>query len=43
MHGYALLNNYIQHKDNDQSKRVTIYIDERPKEIGHITSFINSM
>ena len=42
MHRYALLENYIQQKDNNQSKSVAIYIDGRPKAIGNITGFINS-
>ena len=43
MHGYALSANYIQHKENDQIKRFSMYIDGRPKAIGNIASFINSM
>lgn len=42
MHRYALSTNYIQQKDNDQSKWVVVYIDGRPKEIGNIVGFINS-
>lgn len=42
MRRYALSTNYIQQKDNDQSKRVAVYIDGRPKEIGNIAGFINS-
>ncbi len=42
MHRYAFSPNYIQCKENDQSKRPTMYIDGRPKAIGNITGFINS-
>ena len=40
---YALSANYLQWKENDQSKRLFVYIDGRPKEIGNIVGFINSM
>ena len=43
MRRYELSTNYIQQKENDQSKRLVVYIDGRPKEIGNIASFINSM
>ena len=39
---YALSTNYLQWKENDQSKRLVVYIDGRPKEIGNIVGFINS-
>lgn len=42
MHRYALSANYIQQKDNDQSKWVAVYIDGRPKATGNIAGFINS-
>ena len=42
MHRYALSANYIQWKENDHSKIFAMYIDGRPKEIGNISSFINS-
>ena len=40
---YALLANYLQWKENDQSKRLVVYIDGRPKATGNIAGFINSM
>jgi hypothetical protein len=40
MQRYGLDANYIQLKDNDQNKGETIYIDGRPKEMGHIAGFI---
>ena len=42
MHRYALSPHYIQCKENDQSKRFSMYIDGRPKETGNIVGFINS-
>ena len=42
MRRYALLTNYIQQKENDQSKRFSMYIDGRPKETGNIAGIINS-
>ena len=42
MRRYALSANYIQRKENDQSKRFAMYIDGRPKETGNIAGFINS-
>ena len=39
---YALSPNYIQCKENDQTKRLSMYIDGSPKEIGNIIRFINS-
>ena len=39
---YALSTNYLQWKENDHSKRLDVYIDGRPKEIGNIANFINS-
>jgi hypothetical protein len=38
----GLAANYIQLKDNDQSKGATLYIDGRPKEMGNIPRFLNS-
>ena len=43
MHRYALSANYIQWKENDHSKRFAMYIDGRPKAIGNVVGFINSM
>ena len=42
MHRYALSTNYLQWKENYQSKRLVVYIDGRPKAIGNIVGFINS-
>ena len=42
MHRYALSPNYIQCKENDQSKMFVMYIDGRPKGKGNIIGFINS-
>ena len=42
MHRYGVSANYIQRKENDQSKRFSMYIDGRPKAIGNIVGFINS-
>ena len=42
MHRYRVSANYIQWKENDQSKRFAMYIDGRPKAIGTISGFINS-
>ena len=42
MYRYALSPNYIQCKENDQSKMFAMYIDGRPKEKGNIAGFINS-
>ena len=39
---YALSANYIQWKENDQSKKKSMYIDGRLKETGNIAGFINS-
>jgi hypothetical protein len=39
---YALAANYIQLKDNNKNKGVTMYIDGRPKESGNIEGLINS-
>ena len=41
MHRYALSTNYIQWKENDQTKRFSMYIDGRPKATGNNVSFIN--
>ena len=43
MHKYALSTNYLQWKENDQSKRLVVHIDEWPKATWNIASFINSM
>ena len=43
MHRYALSTNYIQWKENDQSKIFSMYIDGRPKATGNIVGFINSV
>ena len=40
---YVLSANYLQWKENDQSKRHDEYTNERPKEIGDVVGFINSM
>ena len=42
MHRYGLSANYIQLKDKDQNKGVTLYIDERPKITKNISRFINN-
>ena len=42
MRRYALSANYIQLKENDQSKIFSMYIDGRPKATGNIVGFINS-
>ena len=42
MHRYALLANYLQWKENDQIKRLAVYIDGRKKAIGNIANFIKS-
>ena len=42
MHRYALLENYLQQKENDKSKKITMYIDRRLKETWNIVGFINS-
>lgn len=42
MRRYGVSANYIQRKENDQSKRFSMYIDGRPKAIGNIEGFINS-
>jgi hypothetical protein len=39
---YALSANCIQLINKDKNKRVTIYIDGRPKPSGNIVGFINS-
>ena len=39
---YALSTNYLQWKENDQSKRFAMYIDGRPKATGNIVGFIFS-
>jgi hypothetical protein len=39
---YAVTANYIQLKDNDHNKGVTMYIDGRPKASGNIARLINS-
>ena len=39
---YALSTNYLQWKENDQSKRLDVYIDGRPKATKKIVGFINS-
>ena len=43
MSRYALSKNYLQWKENDQSKRLVMYIDGRPKAIGNIVDFTNSI
>ena len=40
---YELSENYLQWEENDQSKRLAMWIDGRPKETGNIVGFINSM
>ena len=42
MHRYRLSTNYLQLKDKDQNKGVTLYINRRPKATRNITGFINS-
>ena len=42
MHMYALSANYLQWKENDQSKRLAVYIDGKQKETGNMEDFINS-
>ena len=42
MRRYGVAANYIQVKDNDKNKGVSMYIDGRPKATGDITGFINS-
>ena len=42
MRRYALSTNYIEWKENDQSKKIAMYIDGRPKATGNIVGFINS-
>ena len=42
MHIYGLSTNYLQLKDKDQNKGVTLYIDGRPKATGNHARFINS-
>ena len=42
MRRYALSTNYIQQKENDQSKIFSMYIDGRPKATSNIEGFINS-
>lgn len=37
---YALSENYIQCKENDQSKCLTMYIDGKPKETWNVACFI---
>ena len=39
---YALSKNYLQWKENDQSKRLVVYINGRKKAIVNIANFINS-
>ena len=39
---YCNCTNYIQCKENVQSKRLAMYINGRPKEIRNIARFINS-
>ena len=39
---YALSANYIQWKENDQSKRFAMYIDGRSKATSNIAGFTNS-
>ena len=40
---YGLSANYIQLKNKAQNKEATLYMDERPKTIGNIVGFINSI
>jgi hypothetical protein len=42
MRRYAVTANYIQLKDNNHNKGVTMYIDGRPKASGNIAGLINS-
>ena len=41
MHRYALLANYLQWKENYQSKKKVVYIDGWPKKRGNIVGFMN--
>lgn len=42
MHRYASSSNYLQYEENDQSKKLTMYVDGMPKATGNIAGFINS-
>jgi hypothetical protein len=42
MQRYAFAANYIQLKDNNKNKGVTMYIDGRPMASGNIAGIINS-
>jgi hypothetical protein len=42
MQRYTLTANYIQLKDNNRHKGVTMYIDGRPKALRNIVGLINS-
>jgi hypothetical protein len=39
---YKVSANYLQLKDNNQNKGLSMYIDGRPKASGNIAGFINS-
>jgi hypothetical protein len=39
---YGVSANYLQLKDNNQNKGLSMYIDKRPKASGNIAGFINS-
>jgi hypothetical protein len=43
MQRYGVATNYIQLKYNDQNKGASMYIDGKPKEMGNIAGFINSI
>ena len=42
MRRYRLFENYLELKNNNQSKGASMYIDGRPKASGNITGFINN-
>ena len=42
MHRYGVAANYIQLRDNDKNKSLSMYINGRPKALGNSTRFINN-